>query len=387
MADASPQVSLRADVARRLAWPSLLVSLAAVCMVGVYLDAGYPPRSQSMWWGLAAVALALLAMAAHDALLRRLRAPRIACLAVLQLGTLLVLASCFALWITPVCLLLVPLSARIALWTSPLQALAWVLTCAACQAALFAVPFPLPVALASAGIYLTLQWAVIAFVRATITAEETGMALSRANAELQSTGVLLEETVRDRERLRIARDLHDVTGHKLAALQINLQIVEGRFPDSEPVRTAARLSAELLDDTRAIVRQIGLDNGLSLDGALARLAEALPAGMLRVEVDEGVRIRNGEAAQLVLRAVQEGVANALRHGHAAHIQVSLRRFGGELVLRVRDDGRGSGDAQAGFGLAQLRQRAQALGGRLALLDAPGGGAELELVLPGGRADA
>jgi signal transduction histidine kinase len=150
------------------------------------------------------------------------------------------------------------------------------------------------------------------------------------------------------------------------------------------VDRSAQIADDLLADTRIIVRQISDSEGLALNESLQKLATLLPDGMIGVELEEGLRVQSGEVARLLLRASQEGVSNALRHGGASRISLSLRRIADRFVLRVVDNGRGLRGKPAGFGRSQLAARVKDMGGEYRLTDhaATGGsGCELEITLP------
>ena len=97
-------------------------------------------------------------------------------------------------------------------------------------------------------------------------AESSRDELAAVNAHLLATRSLLEESARDRERLRLARELHDVAGHKLTALKLQLAALAPRPPGDRPpvVLRAATLAEELLDDMRGVVGQMRIDEGLDL---------------------------------------------------------------------------------------------------------------------------
>jgi len=232
-------------------------------------------------------------------------------------------------------------------------------------------------------LFLALQGCAVILTAATLRAEQARDELARTNAELVSMQSFVSETVRDRERLRIARDLHDVTGHKLTALKINLMILQQRGPEAlrEHIDRSTQIADQLLTDTRDIVRQLSDAEGLSLADALGKLASLLPDRMIAVDIEDDLRVQDGEVARLLLRAAQEGVSNALRHGGAARITLSLRRIGDRFMLRVVDNGRGLRGDPAGFGRSQLAERVHTLGGEYRLQNGAAGGAELEITLP------
>ena len=249
------------------------------------------------------------------------------------------------------------------------------------------INMPWPGALLPTLVLIAFQGYAVSIIASRVEVDRARGELARSNAELVSMQSFVAETVRDRERLRIARDLHDVTGHKLTALKINLQIMQQRVKDSPELKDfvdrSAQIADDLLADTRVIVRQISGAEGLALNESLQKLATLLPEGMITVELEDDLRVQSGEVARLLLRAGQEGVSNALRHGGATRIQLSLRRIADRFVLRIIDNGRGLRGKPAGFGRSQLAARVKDLNGDYRLIDhaaAGGTGCELEITL-------
>jgi len=189
--------------------------------------------------------------------------------------------------------------------------------------------------------------------------------LAQVNAHLLATRSLLEESARDGERLRLARELHDVAGHKLTALKLQLALLT-RDPAGAPppVVIAAGLAGELLDDLRGVVGQLRRHDGLDLKRAIEELAAPLPRPKVHIEIGEDTRIDDVAHAQALLRAAQEALTNAARHSGADNVWLTLARSSGRVMLSVRDDGRGADVVRPGNGLAGMRERLEALGGGL-----------------------
>lgn len=199
--------------------------------------------------------------------------------------------------------------------------------------------------------------------------------LAQVNAELRATRSLLAESARDQERLRLSRELHDVAGHKLTALKLNLGAAVRKDADAAApeVVVAARLADELLADIRGVVAQMRAHDGMNLRSAIEQLAAPLPRPRVHVAVEPDATVDTVEQAEAVVRSVQEALTNAARHAEAENVWVVLRRAGGRLEIEVRDDGRGSGPLRFGNGLRGMRERLQALGGDLAVERGPTGG--------------
>jgi signal transduction histidine kinase len=214
-------------------------------------------------------------------------------------------------------------------------------------------------------------------------AEEMAEALRAANADLLASRTLLAASARDGERLRLSRELHDVAGHSLTALKLNLRALaaDSRQPDAERVRLCAELADELLGSLRAVVREMRQDEGLDLEEALRRLALPFPRPRLQLRLDPALRLRGRERVEAVLRAVQEALTNAARHGPARELSVTLGQRDERLLLLIEDDGRAPAQPEPGGGLSGMRERFEALGGGLALARGPRGGLQIEAWMP------
>lgn len=216
------------------------------------------------------------------------------------------------------------------------------------------------------------------------TAERSRDDLAAVNADLLATRSLLAESARDSERLRISRELHDVAGHKLTALKLNLGALQRQVAlrDNGQLALCTQLADELLADIRAVVQQMRLHDGVDLRELVLRLAAPFPKPRLHLDMDEGLRVPSFEQAEAVLRTVQEALTNAARHGGAENLWLSVHRDDARLTLELRDDGRGGGgELRFGNGLTGMRERLEAVGGGVNAERADSGGVRLSAWLP------
>ncbi len=215
------------------------------------------------------------------------------------------------------------------------------------------------------------------------SAEESRDAAVSINSELLATRRLLLESTRSEERLRLSRELHDVVGHKLTALklQLRLQARQGGQDSAQTIAECERLADELLTDVRGVVSTLREHDGVDLQQALAALVPALPHPQVRLELAAEARAAGLEQAQALLRCAQEGLTNALRHSGAATITIRLAVDADGIALGVEDDGRAQQPPQPGNGLRGMRERVEVLGGRLEIGVATGGGLRLRAWLP------
>lgn len=217
------------------------------------------------------------------------------------------------------------------------------------------------------------------------TAQLAEQARDRAealNRELVATQHLLSEASRQSERMRIARDLHDLLGHHLTALSINLQVAE-RLADGEALekveqsRAIARL---LLADVRDAVSTLREEGSLDFRRALTLLLESVPNLNIHLDIEAGTEIDDVEVAESLLRCVQEAVTNTLRHAGADSAWIRIWRDAGRIRLEIYDDGNVAGGVVEGNGLTGMRERLERLKGSLEL-DTRGSGLRISVAIP------
>ena len=203
-----------------------------------------------------------------------------------------------------------------------------------------------------------------------------------------------QEQVREQERNRIGRDIHDDLGQHLLALKIELSLMQVSTSSARPRlhQQVGRLlhGLELATGSlRAIVndlRPIALEQGLRM--AMERqLSEFSRINGIRHELEASADAFHGQRDRAVdamlFRILQELLANVVRHAQATEVQVALRRGGGLLTLAVRDNGIGmtARSGSRGCGLAGIADRVAAAGGRFAIDSEPGAGTLMSLSVP------
>ncbi len=211
----------------------------------------------------------------------------------------------------------------------------------------------------------------------------------RLNAELRATRALLGESVRVNERTRISRELHDLLGHHLTALSLNLEVAghlsEGRV--KEHVQQAHTLARLLLTDVREAVSQLREGGAIDLGAALLPLAENVPALDIHMDIETPLTLDDPERAHVLLRCTQEIITNAVRHAGARNLWINAGRRSDCIVMSARDDGHGADNLVAGNGLRGMRERLQQHGGDLRIETRLGAGFCLHLTLPASAAAA
>jgi two-component system, NarL family, sensor histidine kinase UhpB len=197
-------------------------------------------------------------------------------------------------------------------------------------------------------------------------------------------------TRQEAERKRVAQELHDEVGQALTAVMLQI----GQLARSAPAELNADLQEALettrasLDDVRRIAKQLrpeALDD-LGLVPALGALVATFAdrTGLRIAHRLDTVPELDDEAELVVFRVAQESLTNAARHAQTSRIDVTLDCDARDLVLRVRDFGRGVDGATPGGGIRGMRERALLIGADLSILTQKDGGTEVKLAVPHGR---
>jgi len=222
-------------------------------------------------------------------------------------------------------------------------------------------------------------------------------ALERSYRELRELSTAMHE-VREAERLRIARELHDELAQWLTAIKMDVSWLSSHLPrELAPLVDKAERMKGLVDTTVAAVRRIAADlRPVMLDdlGLVAALENLLHDLSQRTGI---IISLNAGAAELdfreplptaLYRIAQEALTNVTRHAAATEVAVTMRVGGGQLVLAVRDNGRGFDPEQAmrgkSHGILGMRERAHTLGGTARFERLAEGGTLVEIVIPVAR---
>lgn len=192
-------------------------------------------------------------------------------------------------------------------------------------------------------------------------------------------------SVREKERSRIARDVHDELGQKLTALQLEVSMLNARYHDDGPTELSQKLQALLsliestMDSVRAIAADLRppvLDLGLvpAIEWQVQEfrrrtgIACELAVGVEDIDLDE-------ERATAVFRMLQEALTNVARHSRATQAEIVLTLKGGTMQLTIEDNGIGMQASRSrgkkSFGLVGLRERAHMVGGDVDIDSKPG----------------
>ncbi|MPY34292.1 sensor histidine kinase [Streptomyces adustus] len=194
-------------------------------------------------------------------------------------------------------------------------------------------------------------------------------------------------SAQERERRRVARELHDEVGQTLTAVLLQLKRVADRVPEElrAEVGQAQEATRAGLDEVRRIARRLrpGVLEELGLASALRALAaEFTTPGVTVSHRVAGELPPLTEESELVLyRVAQEGLTNTVRHSGADQAEIRLHPVPDGVELLVRDNGTGLEEGREGAGIRGMRERALLIGATLSLTPAPGRGTDIRLRVP------
>jgi two-component system, NarL family, sensor histidine kinase DesK len=207
-----------------------------------------------------------------------------------------------------------------------------------------------------------------------------------AVAELRSAREELARLAVSEERLRFARDLHDLLGHSLSLITLKSELA-GRLLPAAPEKAAAEVR-----DIEGVARQalrevreaVAGYRRPTLEEELAGASEMLEAAGISCTIENGAGVLPNAVDAILAWTVREGTTNVIRHSRARHCRILLSRENGEIYAEITDDGGGSqggGEDTSGSGLSGLTERAATFAGRVEAGSPPGGGFRLRVSLP------
>lgn len=222
----------------------------------------------------------------------------------------------------------------------------------------------------------------LALARARLQAE-----VAAQLAEVRASRARLVDAT-DTARRRIERDLHDGAQQRLLGLSLALQVTErhARRGDGDVVGLLEAARTELrhaLEELRELAR--GIHPAVLTEDGIGAAVESLAERCdLPVEVTVSLSERPSSAVEATAYfVVSEALANITKHASASRASVTVHSDGADLTVTVTDDGSGGADAARGTGLRGLRDRVEAVGGRLDIRSVPGAGTDVRVVMPCG----
>ena len=217
--------------------------------------------------------------------------------------------------------------------------------------------------------------------------------LIQTNLRLNQYMNTLEQLATNRERNRLAAELHDTLAHTLSGLSINLEAIKTVVQPTQ-VEAQNMLDHSLnitrlgLNETRRVIKALraGPLDDLGLKMALKTLAQATSARCsipVSLNCPDQLPVLPMDVEQSVYRITQEGLENVVRHANASRAEVNVEVMADRLELTIHDDGVGFVPGQASndekFGLRGLQERAASIGGKLLVDSQPGSGTLVRFV--------
>ena len=221
--------------------------------------------------------------------------------------------------------------------------------------------------------------------------------LRKANGQLRELSASLQQ-VREEERTRISRELHDDLGQQLTGLKLSLSWLGARIRDGKLLEVAqVDEMRHQLDQAIGSVRRIAAElrprllDDLEFGEALSwQIKDFVKHSNLQVtlNLEAADMVKEEAVATALFRIVQEALTNVVRHSGATQVSVSLVHGGGRLRLTVQDNGEGfDADRRAGgVGVVGMRERCVAIGARFHLTSDPGSGSTVEVTLVVNKTD-
>ena len=203
----------------------------------------------------------------------------------------------------------------------------------------------------------------------------------RLNSQLQVANRKLEEYADEqvrmtetRERNRLAREIHDTLGHSLTGIITGIEaciMLMDIAPEAtkEQLRAIAEAARNGITDVRHSVNALRPDALETLDfkQALVKLVEESGKSTgVKIDFSFPHKFENldQDEEDVIYRIVQESITNAIRHGHASHIDIRISHLDNDIYIRIADNGKGCSNIQSGFGLHHMKERVEMLQGRI-----------------------
>jgi signal transduction histidine kinase len=186
------------------------------------------------------------------------------------------------------------------------------------------------------------------------------------------------------ERRRLARDVHDGLAQEIAFIARNARLLREQGAEPQLVERILRGVARAQEESRRVIGALAPTSQDPLERALAQAARDAArryGAAVDMDLDQGI-VLSPQEREAVLRIASEAVANAARHSGAETLRVYLERLDAGMRLGIVDDGHGFDEKQprTGFGLVTMKERAEALGGKLRVDSHRGSGTRVELEL-------
>lgn len=223
--------------------------------------------------------------------------------------------------------------------------------------------------LLSAMLFWTFNIFALVMVNTTLKERDARMQVELSNRKLKATQSLLNEAVKQSERVRIARNIHDLLGHHLTALTINLQVASHKSSGEvkESVDQCHQLAKLLLSDVREAVSDIREKSQLDLKASIEQMFEKLPDLDVALIYPDNMAITDIQVADTILKSIQESITNTMRHAQGKNVRVDIQYDNEKqtnLHIEIENDGKMPQEITFGNGLQGIIERVNAIQGKV-----------------------
>ena len=175
--------------------------------------------------------------------------------------------------------------------------------------------------------------------------------------------------------MRIARDLHDILGHHMTALILNLEVAKHTVAKVDEasvskdkalskVEQALALAKLLLGDIRTAVSELREDDEIDLTGSMRSLTLGIPELEFSIDIDDDAHINDMAVAETLLRCTQESITNVIRHSDATECRITIKKKPESIELKIIDNGSPPASIAPGNGIKGMQERVTIRGGTL-----------------------
>ncbi|MDQ7094651.1 sensor histidine kinase [Desulfosporosinus sp. PR] len=214
--------------------------------------------------------------------------------------------------------------------------------------------------------------------------------LQASNTKLREYSMKVEELTIERERAKMAQELHDSLGHSLMALTMHLDFAQKAFatkPEKvkEILAKADEIAKTAIQELRSAVSVLKEERNINdLSESVRELADNFKMlGNIKINVDQDQELEalNPELKNCIYKTIREGLTNGIRHGGATDFQIAVKAENDNVTITVQDNGRGSAAIIESNGLRGIRARIEALGGTVHFISAPEPGFAIQTMIP------
>ena len=218
----------------------------------------------------------------------------------------------------------------------------------------------------SAALYGAFHFFSILMAHQTREAMRAKEQLEQMNRELVTSQELVKQASRQQERTRIARDLHDLIGHHLTALIINLEVAKHQSTGAalQQVNQSHALAKLLLSDVRDAITEIRANESIDIKALIDLWCSYIPTISIHTEIDERITWQDFTITETLSFCILEALTNSMRHANSTEVTIVIRQHQQRLLITIDDNGQTTGEIKFGNGLNGMLERIESVSGTL-----------------------